>query len=740
MKDVVFAALLAIVLLAQAPANRVMAIAAPHQSQTTNILTVSGRIALDQPIIAAAFEVSGRVQAVNVAPGQLVKKGDVLAEIDATDLNDALTQAQEAFALKQAEQAHGNAAPSASEINRAKRELASAVAAYEKLKNGGNPHDIEQALRSWNQDKNSLWGDQLTRDETCGLIPGSSTEEDFKQANLDLECKKKTLDVQIAELKEQASRQAYEEALKPGTPLAIAQSWATVAQARASLASVQRGPNAATQQVNAAELAQSQVVIDRAQREVEKATLRSPCDCVVQQVGLSAGSLADGNITLLDDSTLTFEAVVNERNVARIAPGQPVTISLYAVAQPVPGKVANILPLPVASQTASAAYIARIDIDVDTVLQDALLAGMTGKAEIQLTLATNANIQTQSAQPTTTSAPSASGIVALAVLTSTPGFAKPGVVTSVAVRPGQTVKKGDVLATIDDAPLQDAVVDAQLALDLLLAKLQPDVRPASNEDIAAAQAVLHAAQLAYEATKAGPTQRELINAKRNVDSAWLSYIGAQISRDVHCGTPAGLEAHECKTEEVSYGNAFESWAAAVDSYNKLLDPVDTDALAQANEAVVSAREKLASLKSPESATATVLADTQIVQAKSALERAQRKLADAKLLSPCDCVVQQVNVAVDAKSPAEAFVLVDLTRLQFAVALNEQAIARIKPGQSATIRLSAFAQPFSGKVKTVLAQRVDNTGDAALFTVLIDLDPTITTVLPGMSGDAQIEIQ
>jgi multidrug efflux pump subunit AcrA (membrane-fusion protein) len=714
------------------------------QPANTDTLTVAGRLTLDQPAIAASFESTGVVKAIHVSPGQAVKKGDALAELDGSDLNNALAQAQEQLALKQAELAHGDAPPSRSEINRAKRELAAAQSEYERQKSGGTQYDIEQALHSWNKDKNSLWSDQLNRDETCGLTPGSSTEEDFKQANLDLECKKKTLDVQIAELAERTSYQAYLDAQKPGTEAAIAQAWANVAQAKASLAALQRGPSAGQAQINAIELSKVQLAVDRAQRDLGKAKLVSPCDCIVQRVGLSVGTRADGDITLLDISELTFQAsAVSERDVVRIESGQPVTVRLNAGAPLIPGRVHAVLPLPSGSQGDTASYA--VNIDLDELEGVKLLPGMTGQADIQLTPEqTTANASASVAAGTAMTGPvvTASGIVALSVLTSTPGFAQPGKVVSITVRAGQAVKKGDVLAMIDDVVIQDAIADAQLELALANLKAKPHDAPTSKEDIAAAQAALAAAEAGYAATKAGPTQSEMDNAKRSVDSAWLSYLGAQISRDVHCGTDEGLEAHECKTEEASFGNTYESWAAALDSYNKLLAPVDEDKLAQANEAVISAREKLAALKSPASKTAQDVVNAEIASAEATLARAQSNLAKATLLSPCDCIVQQVNVAVDVKAPDDAFVLVDLTHMQFVINLAEGDVARVQADAPATIQLNAFAQPFTGRVKATLAQSLsrgddDGDGDSALFTILLDIDPTDKRLLPGMAGRADV---
>ena len=86
----------------------------------------------------------------------------------------------------------------------------------------------------------------------------------------------------------------------------------------------------------------------------------------------------------------------------------------------------------------------------------------------------------------------------------------------------------------------------------------------------------------------------------------------------------------------------------------------------------------------------------------------------------------------------AFTLVDLTGIQFKTTnLVEGDVAKIKVGAPVTIRLKSYADGFSGKVSAVLSQSSGTQGSSALFTVLIQLDPTDKQLLPGMTGQAEI---
>ncbi|MCL5995972.1 MAG: HlyD family secretion protein [Chloroflexi bacterium] len=335
----------------------------------------------------------------------------------------------------------------------------------------------------------------------------------------------------------------------------------------------------------------------------------------------------------------------------------------------------------------------------------------------------------------------ADGELSLVVPEISQGFEQSGKVKTVNVSLGQTVKKGDVLATIEDTALQDAVTDAQLALDLVEANVKQQNAPATEEEIASAQAALNSAYATYNETKAGNSQTDIDAAQRSLDAAWLQYLSSQSSRDMACGTDRGLEDIGCKSAEASYGNAFESWVSARDNYQKLLEPVTQDTLTQAYSSVASAKAKLEALKAGVSEEQAKIDEVQLNQARTTLESAKDDLNDATLVSLCDCVVQEINIAVGATAGTSgAFKFIDLSRLQFKTTnLTELNIATIKVGASATIRLQPYDDQFTGKVSAVLAQSSGTQSGVALYTVLIDLDATDKKLLPGMTGQAEIAI-
>lgn len=334
----------------------------------------------------------------------------------------------------------------------------------------------------------------------------------------------------------------------------------------------------------------------------------------------------------------------------------------------------------------------------------------------------------------------ANGVLALRGPVVQTGFDVNGTINAVRVAAGQRVKTGDVLATIDDVDLRDAVEDAELSLALTEAQIRLQAAPVLTEDIEAARAALVSAQVSYAQTKGGPTQSEIDNAQRNADAAWLQYIAAQSNRDTHCGGPLGTATIDCQQQEAQYGNAYESMLAARATLKALKEPVSQNTLTQSYASVTTAQSRLDALNAETAAETKRVAQVQYDQAKASLDRAKSRLAKATLTSPCDCIVQEIKVAVGGAAGASAFVLVDVAQLQFQTTnLSERDVAGVGPGAAVSIRLKAHVAPLTGKVATVLSQSSGAQGGVALFTVLVDLDATDKLLLPGMTGEAELAL-
>ncbi len=84
-------------------------------------------------------------------------------------------------------------------------------------------------------------------------------------------------------------------------------------------------------------------------------------------------------------------------------------------------------------------------------------------------------------------------------------------------------------------------------------------------------------------------------------------------------------------------------------------------------------------------------------------------------------------------------LIDTEHLQFHTNnLSERDLAYVAPGLEVQITLKSYqGQPVNGVVEHVVPQASGNIGDAATFTVVIDMDETELALLAGMTGRAEI---
>lgn len=353
--------------------------ATPTRTATVASVAGVGALAISVPDIQAAFETSGKVVAVNVVAGQAVRKGEVIAELDPVDLRTALKQAQDSLAQKELDIATALEPTKQRDIDNATSSLNSAWAAYADLVKGPTQLSIDNALRSWNQARNSLWGSQLNRDQACHLNPPDPNARNFFD---EPGCKVARLGVESAEARERAAYQAYLDAQKPATDDALAKAWSSVAQAQSTLASLKSGVTAEKKKVYDLQLQQARVGVERAQRNLARARLVSPCDCIVQTVTLAPGANADGAVTLVSAAQPVFQATnISERDVIHLVAGLTATVRLKAYDQTFSGRVAAILPVASGVQGTTALYTVLIELDPAAVT---LLPGMTGSVDIRL--------------------------------------------------------------------------------------------------------------------------------------------------------------------------------------------------------------------------------------------------------------------------------------------------------------------------------------------------------------------
>jgi HlyD family secretion protein len=261
-------------------------------------------------------------------------------------------------------------------------------------------------------------------------------------------------------------------------------------------------------------------------------------------------------------------------------------------------------------------------------------------------------------------------------------------VTAVNVDFGQTVKKGDVLATFDTADLQLAVDQAEEAMTAAQVTLQQFQAPPRPEDLAVANANIKLAQSrVYLASEGVPTE--------TVQLAYLNLLMARNAMDLtHQQMDQLVAQHKYGDKNAMQPLAdqqVEDTKVANQRYQDLLRPPSAGRITSAQAGVDQANALLDKLNNAVRDQDIQVARLQIDQAQAALNLAKHNLANAQLVAPFDGVVGALNLKVGEPPPATvpAVVLIDNSRFHLDLAVGEADVAHIQPGQVVSVTLDAL---------------------------------------------------
>ncbi len=372
-----------------------------------------------------SFKSGGRIATLAVEQGQHVAVGDLLATLETEELDLQVRQAQIALqiaeerlaitergatpedlaaaeaGLKSAQEslARIKRGPTPEQLAAAEASLKAAEESYAKLQAGPTAEALRRAKLAIDQAKNTLWGAQNSRDSLGyqAQLGGSRAQYDQAQANvLNAEIAVELAEMSYQELlrgpdaaqlqaalaQVQQARDAYQQLKEAPRPSDIAVAEAQVAQAAATLAKLRAGASEEEKRIARAQVEQARLSLQQAQLLLDGAQLRAPFDGVVAAVLADEKALvtaATPVVQLVDLSTLHVDVNVDEVDVAAVREGQPVVLTLDALADTeVKGTVVSVSPLP-AADASIVAYTVRIDL---TPTDAPLKVGMTATAQI----------------------------------------------------------------------------------------------------------------------------------------------------------------------------------------------------------------------------------------------------------------------------------------------------------------------------------------------------------------------
>jgi multidrug efflux pump subunit AcrA (membrane-fusion protein) len=345
-------------------------------------------------------QAGGLVVAVSVAPGDPVAAGDVLIQLDPTNAELAVQQAEAAVAVAQAELALLKVAPDPEEIAIARGQveaadaaLAQATAQRDQFRSGATTAEAAAARAqlaaaeaeqkvAWDRHDDTMQCFQITNPDGtkrkfCPAL-GSLEEEArlaLHAADEAVAAAKARLNAVLAGAGDQL------DALEAGVAAAEAQR--AIAQARLDLIQADIPPERIA--VAEAAVAQAQVALAASQLQLERCVVRAPFAGTAGVVAVRAGeTIIAGQplVTLGDLDTLRVETTdLDELDVARVAADQKAAVIFDALPERTfAGRVTRIAPM---AKPGTGAVNFTVVIELDE-LDPALRWGMTAFVDIEV--------------------------------------------------------------------------------------------------------------------------------------------------------------------------------------------------------------------------------------------------------------------------------------------------------------------------------------------------------------------
>ncbi len=331
----------------------------------------------------------------------------------------------------------------------------------------------------------------------------------------------------------------------------------------------------------------------------------------------------------------------------------------------------------------------------------------------------------------------------VATTESSAGFDVNGKLASLEVKLGDQVEKGQLLAELDSTSLQEALTNAQLALQELTS---PEAIANAKLAITTAQAAVINAQSALNNVQYwkndGLIQEyyaKYVMAKDNLDRAQAAYDKANVGEYINNTGEAQLYQ--------SLYNAQQAYNTAK-YYYSLYSQKPTQRQTDAAQATLELQQaKLDNAKAYLEAltTGVVPADTtgaemsNLRQAQQAVTTAQENLAAAKLYAPISGTVMSLNATVGNNVSGSIMTIDDLSQATIQFYLDSSDWTNVKVGYDVSVSFDALTgQTFTGKVTQVMPGLVSTQGSSMVEGTAV-LDKSVEEIGLPVGVDANIDV-
>ncbi|MBI5876899.1 MAG: efflux RND transporter periplasmic adaptor subunit [Chloroflexi bacterium] len=268
------------------------------------------------------FGTAGTVSRVFVQLGDKVKQGQVLAELDTTDLQVTLANATSSFNAAQARYEQAKAGPTDSDVAAARANVENAQANYDIAvrKAGLNDAQVAVARSSVDKSRFSLQKAQNDYDQAVlnRVTDLTSVSVALQQAKIDYSNAVTNFNLTVIGINDSAVRSAL----------------STVVSARASLDKLLSSPTPQDLAIAQSSFDQSRVAFQQAQYHLRDAQLVAPFDGTVTQLNIDNFFQVGASTAAVQISDLnTLQVTVNmaEVDISKVKQGQTVNITMDAL-------------------------------------------------------------------------------------------------------------------------------------------------------------------------------------------------------------------------------------------------------------------------------------------------------------------------------------------------------------------------------------------------------------------------
>ena len=291
-----------------------------------------------------------------VQPGDHVKEGDVLAELDTSDLELQIAQQEQAYLIQQATYST-TIRPDPNAVTAAQIALDNASVAYKLAQQKYAVNSTQQVSLTCDNVDNAKqsYDDAVTAYNNYisnwRVIVDGSYEISPQKSRLDRA--KAAYDVALANCNLAKSNV---------NDTSVRSAYVQVLQAKANLDNL-LNPSERTLMAAKAQLDQAYSSLQQAQQQLDNAKIVAPFDGVVAQVSAVAGGAGSGaTIELVDDSQYHIDVLVDETEIAPVKVGQEVENTFDALSSTtVTGTVSRIDPAGTISQGV-VNYLVRVNL------------------------------------------------------------------------------------------------------------------------------------------------------------------------------------------------------------------------------------------------------------------------------------------------------------------------------------------------------------------------------------------